>query len=79
MFFDRLLADETSQIRLVGFQGIQQRKLNDYYEKNIPVELEVKPAHQGEGYEVMLKNATLIKQSPKRLDVTLLMADITPA
>ena len=29
MFFDGLLADESSQIRLVGFQGMQQRKLND--------------------------------------------------
>ena len=25
MFFDGLLADESSQIRLVGFQGMQQR------------------------------------------------------
>ena len=77
MFFDGMLADDTSQIRLVGFQGMQQRKLNDYYQRNIPVELEnceVKPA-RGEGYEVMLKSYTLIKQSPKNLDVTLLMAD----
>ncbi len=29
MFFDGMLADETSQIRLVGFQGMQQRKLNN--------------------------------------------------
>ena len=82
MFFDGLLADETSQIRLVGFQGMQQRKLNDYHQKNIPVELEnceVKPARQGEGYEVMLKSSTLIKQSPKKLDVASLMADIATA
>ena len=26
MFFDGLLADKSSQIRLVGFQGMQQRK-----------------------------------------------------
>ena len=32
-FFDGLLADERSQIRLVGFQGIQQRKLNEYHKK----------------------------------------------
>ena len=77
MFFDGMLADDTSQIRLVGFQGMQQRKLNDYYQRNIPVELEnceVKPA-RGEGYEVMLKSSMLIKQSPKNLDATLLMAD----
>ena len=78
MFLDGMLADDTSHIRLVGFQGMQQQKLNDYYQRNIPVELEnceVKPAGQGEGYEVMLKSSTLIKQSPKNLDVTLLMAD----
>ena len=39
-FFDGMLADETSQIRLVGFQGMQQRKLNELYQKNVPVELE---------------------------------------
>ena len=52
MFFDSLLADETSQIRLVGFQGMQQQKLNDYHQKNVAVALEnceVKPARQGEG------------------------------
>ena len=46
--------------------------------KNIPVELtncEVKPSRQGEGYEVMLKNATQIKQSPEKLDVASLRAD----
>ena len=81
-FFDGLLADERSQIRLVGFQRIQQRKLNEYHKKKIAVELEnceVKPARQGEGYEVMLKSSTLIKQSPKKLDVTALMADIATA
>ena len=58
------------QILLVGFQGMQQRKLNEYHQKNIAVALEnceVKPARQGEGYEVMLKTSTLIKQSPKKL------------
>ena len=38
---------------------MQQRKLNDYHKKNIAVALEnceVKPACQGEGYEVMLKD-----------------------
>lgn len=36
---DGMLADETSQIRLVGFQGFQQRKQNEYYQKNISVKL----------------------------------------
>ena len=42
---------------------MQQQKLNDYHQKNIAVALEnceVKPARQGEGYEVMLKSSTVI-------------------
>ena len=77
-----MLADEISQNRLVEFQGMQQRKLNNYHQKNIPVELEnceVKRAHQGEGYEVMLKNSTVIKKSHKKLGVASLMTDITTA
>ena len=61
---------------------MQQRKLNNYHQKNIQVDLancEVKPARQGEGYEVMLKSSTLIKQSPKKLNVASLMADIATA
>ena len=61
---------------------MQQRKVNEYHQKNIAVALEnceVKPARQGEGYEVMLKTSTLIKQSPKKLDVASLMADIATA
>ena len=45
-------------------------KLNEYHQKNIAVALEnckVKPTRQVEGYEVMLKTSTLIKQSPKKL------------
>ena len=66
MFFDGVLANETSQIRLVGFQGMQQRKLNNYHHKNIAVALEtceVKPARQGKGYEyeVMLKTPLLVR------------------
>lgn len=40
---------------------------------------EVKPARQDEGYIVMLKTSTVIKQPPKMLDVALLMADFATA
>ena len=40
---------------------------------------EVKPARQDEGYKVMLKSSTLIKHSPKKLDVASFMADIATA
>ena len=51
IFFDGTLADETSKIRVVGFDVQQQRKLNNYHQKNIPVELincEVKSSRYGE-------------------------------
>ena len=63
------IADETSKIRVVGFDTQQQRKLNNYHQKNIPVELincEVKSSRYGEGYEVMLKGGTHIKESTKK-------------
>ena len=34
-FFDGMLADETLQIWLAGFKSMQQRKLNEYHQKNI--------------------------------------------
>ena len=69
IFFDGTLADETSKIRVVGFDAQQQRKLNNYHQKNIPVELincEVKSSRYGEGYEVMLKGGTHIKESQQQ-------------
>ena len=78
VFFDGMLADESSKIRLVGFDAQQQRKLNEYHQNNIPVQLlncEVKPSRQGEGYKLMLKNGTQIKQSPKKMDIASLMVD----
>ena len=54
----------------LGFRECSNEKLNEYHQKNIAVALEnckVKPTRQGEGYEVMLKTSTLIKQSPKKL------------
>ena len=80
IFFDDTLADETSKIRVVGFDAQQQRKLNNYHQKNIPVELincEVKSSRYGEGYEVMLKGGTHIKESPKKMDVPALMVGMT--
>ena len=51
-YFNGVLADESSQIKLVGFNGRQQRKLNEYHQKNIAVQLEdckVKAARRGGG------------------------------
>ena len=54
---------------------MQERKPNEYHQKNLPVELancKVKPARQGEGYEVMLKSSTQIRQSPKKVGCSII-------
>ena len=51
------------------------------YQSNRTVELlncEVKPSRLGEGYEVMLKSSTQIRESPKKLDVAALKVDASP-
>ena len=48
------------------------------FHKKIAVEIsncEVKIARQGDGYEVMLKRTTTIKESPRKMDVATLMPE----
>ena len=73
-----MLADDTSTIRLVGFAAAQQKKLEEYQQKKVAVELhncEVKQSRHGEGYELMLKSGSSIRESPKKIDVSTLMVD----
>ena len=82
VLFDGTLADETSKIRVVDFDAHQQRKLQDYHQKNEPVELvncEVKSSRSGDGYELMLKSGTGIKESPKKINVPALMEEMVAA
>ena len=78
IFFDGMLADETSKIRLVEFDVAQQKKLQDFQLKKIPVELvncEVKEFRYGEGYQLMLKSGSGIKESSKIMDVSTLIIE----
>ena len=78
VFFNGTIADETSQIRLVRFDASQLRKLQDYQQKQLPVQLincEVKPSRYGKGYDVMLKSASQISESPRKIDVPSLMIE----
>ena len=66
VFFDGTLADGTSKI---SFDGTQQRKLQDYHDKKVPVELvncEVKTSGYGEGYDVVecKLDQTLTQKNP---------------
>ena len=75
-----MLADNTSKVRVVGFEVHQQKKLNELYQNNVPIQLvdcEVKKARHGQGYEVLLKSSTQIKESPKKLDALSLKDDAT--
>ncbi len=48
-------------------------KLHEYQQRNVPVELancEVKSSRFGDGYELMLKSATGITESPKQMNVS---------
>ena len=79
IFSDGMLADEKSKIQFVGFDAHQQRRLHEYHQRNVPVELancEVKSSRLGDGYELMLKSATGIKESPKKMNVLALMQDM---
>ena len=78
LFFDGMLADESSKIPLVGFDAQQQRKLHEYHQKNVAVQLvncEVKPSRQG---ELMLKKSTQIKEAPKKMDVASMRVNSAP-
>jgi len=39
LFFDRMLTDDTSKVRVVGFEAHQQKKLNELCQKNGPIQL----------------------------------------
>ena len=80
LFFDGMLADDTSKVQVVGYEAHQQKRLNKLYQNNVPIQLvdsEVKKAQHGQGYEVLLKSSTQIKESPKKLDVSSLKDDAT--
>ena len=62
-YFDGMLADNSSRIRFVGFEPLQQKKLVSLQQQNVPVQIdncEIKTARQGEGYEIMLKSTSQI-------------------
>ena len=70
IYFDGVLTDGTSTLRLVGFRTDQQKRLSTFSRDRTPVSLqncEVKQSRQGHTMEVMLKNSTHIVQSSKEI------------
>ena len=78
MFFDGEIADDTSKIRLVGFDASQQRKLSGFHETQLPIELqncEIKKPRYGDVYNLMLRSRSVIKESKRAIDEESLIKD----
>ena len=72
-YFGGCLADGTQNIRLVGCDDEQKKKLTAAYNKQEAVTLsncEIKPSHQSTEMKVMVRKLTSIEQSPKKFDIT---------
>ena len=82
-YFDATLSDGTAKLCLVGFNSKQQSTMTDLMQKREPVQLsdcQIKPARRGHDMEVMLKNTTIIHESPKKMSVSSIeFEDNTPA
>ena len=79
IFFDGMLADDSSKMHVVGFDALQQKKLKTFHDKQIPVQLvniKVKESRYGDGHEILLKSE--IKESSRRIDVPGLLAGSEP-
>lgn len=70
VYFDGIMSDGSSYIRVVGFSADQQKKLASLLELKEPTHLtncEIKRSCQGDKMEIMLKKFTDIAKSPKKI------------
>ena len=78
LFFDGEFADDTSKIRLVGFDASQQRKLSEFHDRQVPVELqncEIKKSRYADVYDLMLRSRSRIKESSRDINAASLIQD----
>ena len=71
-FFDGVLTDRTSKMRVVGFRSEHRRKLGTFSDSKDPVTLEdcqVKLSRQGHRMQALLKNTTKISPSAKTFNI----------
>ena len=74
-YFDGTIADERTKLRLVGFSSDQQRKLSSFFKNGTTINLQncqVKESREGNKMEVMLKGNTIIVESEKGINKSLL-------
>ena len=70
-YFEGELTDGTGCMRVVGFDKLQQSKLQSFFDKQQPVKLcncEVKPSNVNK-LEVIVKNYTHVELSPTKYDI----------
>ena len=71
-YFDGVLTDGTSTMRLVGFRQDQQKRLITFSENKTPISLQdcqIKVSRQGNQMEALLKNGTKISPSTRKFDI----------
>ena len=72
-YFECQLADETSSLRVVGFDAAQQQKMAVHQQQDqaiIVENCEVKKARYGDSMEVVLKQATAVQCSPREMSAS---------
>ena len=68
-YFEGVVSDGKSKVRLVGFSNTQQLKMREFMDNKKAIHLndcEVKQARRGPKMEIMLKGSTTIISSPKK-------------
>ncbi len=71
-FLEAMIADHTSQVRLVGFNNQQQIQLRDLHVKKSPVKIsncQIKTSRRGLGFDILLKTDSMISKSSVDMDI----------
>lgn len=69
-YFECQFADETSTVRMVGFDTAQQQKMAEHQEQQQTISVdncEIKKSRYGDSMEVLLKQSTAVECSPRKL------------
>lgn len=67
-YFEGHLADETSSLRVVGFDILKHQKLAEHQGEEDAIMLEVKKARFGDSFEVVISQSTSVVPSPRKLE-----------
>lgn len=73
IFFEGTIMDGNSEMRIVGFNGSQRKRLANFQEKCECVTFEnckIKKARQSDDLEVLLKSSTIVHKSPVKFCVS---------